>query len=145
MSADTAHIFLPLMVTVSAQCPVPDAWHARQEHCQCFRSLVEQPLASCLVGSPLSTWRISSRFSVHLLWEIGNGYAELSPVKLSSKKGYLVRRVQYGFQPISETSLEIFVHHGLIHSLAQSKKITRSNNLCSQFQPLLPNSRRTFA
>ena len=90
-------------------------------------------------GSPHSTRRTASRAALlsvcHRL-----AYAELSPLEISRIKGYLVCRVQHGFQPKSEMFPELCVCHGCIHSCAQAKNIVRPKNLCCQFQPLFTNA-----
>ena len=76
-------------------------------------------------GSPHSTRRTASR-AVLLSVCHRHGYAELSPLEISRIKGYLVRRVQHGFQPKSQMFPEFFVRHCCIHSCAQAKKISSS-------------------
>ena len=76
-------------------------------------------------GSPHSTWRTASRAALVSICH-RHGYAELSPLEISRIKGYLVRRVQHGFQPKSQMFPEFFVRHCCIHSCAQAKKISSS-------------------
>ena len=94
--------------------------------------------------SPHSTWRTAPR-ATRLSVCHRHGYTELSALKFSRIKRYLVRRAQHGFQPHSETFFECFVLHGYIQYCAQIKKIVRLKNLYSQFHPLCPNSRRAFS